>query len=103
MPIKDWAKCLRQPSKAPFELQKMRLTIKFFAHCGERPKTLSLETANFLKKVRSKTFVSHQRVQPEASDLRESEALKFALSQLRELRAGSACYSITSKPRSSIA
>ena len=33
----------------------------------------------------------HQRVQPEASDLRESEAFRFELNRQRELRAGSAC------------
>ena len=32
-----------------------------------------------------------QRVQPEASDLRESEAFRFELNRQRELRAGSAC------------
>ena len=33
----------------------------------------------------------HQRVQPEAIDLRESEAFRFELNRQRELRAGSAC------------
>ena len=67
-----------------------RLTTRYFSLCGERPEALPLDTATFCKRW-TKTFVWHQRAKPEASDLRESEVLKFILNRLRELRAGSAC------------